>query len=62
MYNDELLRYEASGKLVVLRYTEQTKALQEELIDLISSDIKSNDFYSNDSEKQSFMRTYFKYA
>lgn len=59
---DLLLEYEADGKLVVQRYTEQTEARQQELIDLIAADIKAADFYTNDPEKQAFYAKYFKAA
>lgn len=59
---DELLRYEASKKLVVLRYAEQAKARQEELIDLIATDIKNNNLYKHDPEKRVFMQKYFMHA
>lgn len=59
---DELLKYEVSGKLVVLRYTEQSKARQDELITLIATDIENNNFYTHDPEKRVFMQKYFKHA
>lgn len=59
---DELLKYEEMGKFVIRRYTDQTKARQEELIDLIAADIKNNNFYKHDLEKQVFMQKYFRLA
>lgn len=57
-----LLQYEADGKLVVLRYAEQTAERQNELIELIAAAIRKNGLYANDPEMQRFLRHYFKAA
>lgn len=54
-----LLQCEADGKLVVLRYIEQTAERQDELSEMIATALKKNDFYTNDPEMQRFMRHYF---
>lgn len=55
---DELLKYEAAGKLKIRRYNEQSKERQNELIDLIASAIiKENCF--NDKAKAEFYQRYF---
>ena len=55
----ELLKYESEGKLIVLRYNEQSVERQNELIDLIASAIIRNNFYSDNMPKQAFMKKFF---
>ena len=55
----QLLSWEAEGKLVVLRYREQTRERQNALVDMMAKSIVRHDFYKEDMEKQSFMKKYF---
>lgn len=55
----ELLRHESEGKLVILRYREQTLERQNALIDMMAQAIIRNDFYKGNMEKQAFMKKYF---
>ena len=56
---EELLKYEAAGKLVVLRYHEQSAKRQDELVDFIAQGIIHEDFYTENQEKQAFMKKHF---
>ncbi len=56
---EELLKYEASGKFKVLRYKEQSKKRQDELIDLIATSIVKADFFKDNEAKAQFMKKYF---
>jgi len=56
---EELLKYEASGKLKVLRYNEQSEKRQDELIDLIATGIVKSDFFKDDEAKAQFMKKHF---
>ncbi|WP_291573085.1 hypothetical protein [Clostridium sp. UBA4548] len=56
---EELLKYEASGKFKVLRYNEQSKKRQDELIDLIAISIVKSDFFKDNEAKAQFMKKYF---
>ena len=58
----ELLKYEASGQLRVLRFTEQSSDRQEELISLIAEAIRRSSFYENDEAHRSFMMKHFAQA
>lgn len=59
---EELLVHEKNGDFVVLRFSEQSKKRQGELVEMIASDIKRKNFYSHNPEKQKFMQKYFKIA
>ena len=56
---DELLKYEAEGKFVVLRYNEQSAEKQNELVDFIAKGIIHEKFYARNEQKQAFMKKYF---
>ena len=58
----ELLRYEAEGKFVVLRYNEQSAERQNELIDFMAQGIIHEGFYTTNKEKQEFMKKHFSKA
>ena len=55
----ELLKYEAEGKLVVLRYNEQSAERQKELVDFIAQGIIRSGFYAENKQKQEFMKKHF---
>lgn len=59
---EELLKYEAEGKCIVLRYNEQSTERQNELIDLIANAMIHNNFYADDQEHKDFMKKYFSLA
>ena len=59
---EELLRYEAEGKFVILRYNEQSAERQNELIDFIAQGIIHEGFYTANKEKQKFMKKHFSKA
>lgn len=59
---EELLRHEAAGELVVLRFEEQTEQRQDELTGLIAEVIVRADFYREDEVQQAFMKKYFSRA
>lgn len=59
---EELLKQEAMGKLRLLRYNEQSKQRQSELVDMIATAIARADFYQNDEEQQKFMKKHFSKA
>ena len=59
---EELMKYEAEGKLVVLRYDEQSAERQNELIDFMAQAIIHEGFYTENREKQEFMKTHFSKA
>ena len=56
---EELLKYEAEGKLVVLRYSEQSEQRQSELVDLIAQAIIHDNFYIENKQQRAFMQKYF---
>ena len=59
---EELLRYEAAGALVVLRFEVQTEQRQNELISLIAEAIMRADFFQEDKVQRAFMKRYFSQA
>ena len=59
---EELLKYEAEGKSVVLRYNEQSAERQNELIDFMAQGIIHEGFYTANKEKQEFMKKHFSKA
>ena len=59
---EALLRYEAEGKAVVLRYTEQAKKAQAELTSRIAEVIAREDFYRENAVQRAFMQKYFSQA
>ena len=59
---EELLRYEAEGKFVILRYNEQSAERQNELIDFMAQGIIHEGFYTANKEKQKFMKKHFSKA
>lgn len=58
VYN-ELLKYEAEGKFVVARYNDQSAKRQEELIDFTAKGILRQNFYTENEQKQIFMKKHF---
>lgn len=56
---EELLKYEAERKLVVLRYGEQSEQRQSELVDLIAQAIIHDNFYIENKQQRAFMQKYF---
>lgn len=56
---EELLKYEAEGKFVVLRYNEQSTERQSELVDLIAKGIIHAKFYAENEQMQAFMKKHF---
>lgn len=56
---EELLKYEKSEELKVLRYNEQSAKRQNELIDMITTVILRNDFYKKNKQKARFYKKYF---
>jgi hypothetical protein len=56
---EELLKYEALGKFKVLRYNEQSEKRQDELIDLIATDIVKADFFKGNEAKAQFIKKHF---
>lgn len=56
---EELLKYEAEGKFVVLRYNEQSAERQNELVDFIAKGIIHEKFYVKNEQKQAFMKKHF---
>ena len=59
---EELLKYEAEGKFVVLRYNEQSAKRQNELTDFMAQGIIREGFYTANKEKQEFMKKHFSKA
>lgn len=59
---EELLKYEASGLFSVLRFLEQSKKRQEELIDLIATAIVKGEFCEGDEKETAFLKRHFKEA
>ena len=55
----ELMKYEATGQLRVLRFNEQTDARKAELTGMIATAIRQNNFFEGDDEQQQFMQTHF---
>lgn len=58
----ELLKYEASGQLKVLRFNEQTDARKTELTRMIATAIRQSNFFHGDDEQRQFMQKYFSSA
>ena len=56
---EELLKYEAEGKFVVLRYNEQSSERQREIVDMIAKSIICAKFYAENEQKQAFMKKNF---
>ncbi len=56
---EELLKHEAEGKFVVLRYNEQSTERQSELVDLIAKGIIYAKFYAENEQMQEFMKKHF---
>ena len=56
---EELLKYEAEGKLIVLRYKEQSVERQKELVDFIAQGIIRSGFFAENKQKQEFMKKHF---
>ena len=56
---DEMLKYELEGKLVVLRYNEQSPQRQNELIDLMARGIVRHAFYADNTQMKEFMKRNF---
>ena len=56
---DELLKHEAAGHLLVLRYNEQTPERQAELVQMITAAIRQSGFFADEPELQQFMQKYF---
>lgn len=56
---EELLRHEAAGELVALRFEEQTQRRQDELIGLAAEAVVRADFYREDEVQRAFMKKYF---
>ena len=59
---EELLCYEAEGKLTIHRYNDQTPERQNELTGLIAKAIVQAKFYENDQENREFMKRHFSRA
>ena len=59
---EELLKYEAEGQFVALRYLQQSPERQSELIDLIAKAILRDGFYAEDAQQRAFMKKYFSQA
>lgn len=55
----ELLRYEAEGQFIVLRYNEQSPERKQELTNLIASAIIQANFFENNQEQRDFMKRHF---
>ncbi len=58
----ELLKYEAEGKLKVLRYNEQSAERKNELIDFMAEGFKRSGFYEGNAQKIAFMKKHFSEA
>ena len=56
---EELLKYEAEDKFVVLRYNEQSAERQNELVDFIAKGIVHEKFYVENESKREFMKKLF---
>ena len=56
---EEFLKYEAEGKLKVLRFNEQSEERQKELIDFMVEGFKRSGFYEGNSQKIAFMKKHF---
>lgn len=56
---EELLKYESEGKLVVLRYNEQSAERQNELVDFIAQGLIRSDLFAGNKQKQEFMKKHF---
>ena len=55
----ELLKCELEGKLIVLRYNEQSVERQNELTDLVARAIIRDNLYIDNLQKQAFMKKFF---
>ncbi len=56
---EELLKYEAEGLFVVLRYNKQSAKRQNELVEIMAQAIIREKFYTEDGQKQAFMKKHF---
>lgn len=56
---EEFLKYESEGKLVVLRYNEQSVERQNELVDFIAQGLSRSGFFEGNEQKQEFMKKHF---
>lgn len=56
---EELLKYESLGKFKVLRYNEQSKKRQNELIGFVSTVIVKSEFFKDNESKAKFMKKHF---
>lgn len=61
VYQD-LLKYEGSGALKVLRFEERTPERQNRLVELMAQAIAQEDFCQGDKARQAFMKRYFSLA
>ena len=59
---DELLKHEAAGEVVILRYNDQTPQRQNELVELIARAILRDGFYTGNEQERAFMKKYFSMA
>lgn len=58
----ELIKYETSGQFKPLRFNEQTKEKQNELINKSAGIIAKSNLFKNDEEKAKFYKKYFSAA
>ncbi len=56
---EELLKYEAKGSFIILRYNDQSPERQQELTNMIASAIIRANFYKDNKERQNFMKKHF---
>ena len=56
---EELLKYEAEGKFVVLRYNEQSEERKNELVEFIAQGLVRSGFFAENKQKQEFMKKHF---
>jgi hypothetical protein len=56
---EELLKYEAAGSFVVLRYNERSAERQNELVDFMAQAIIRENFYMDNEQKQAFIKKHF---
>lgn len=61
VYN-ELMKYEKTGELKVLRYNEQSAKRQKELVDMMSVFIVKSNFFENDVQESYFFQKHFAQA
>ena len=55
---EELLKYEAMGKFIVLRYNEQKEERQRELVEKYANFIKMKNFFQDNENKRGFYQRY----